>query len=255
MIAGLALAVESANTVGYTTIELVPDPFYMCAVQFEGVGDGANLTVNDLITTKNIDAVTRANRNDGAQLQVFNGTSYTLYYYISDGKTAAGANIGAPAWCNAAGRAPATGETLGNGFWVKVPTAVANGTPSVTFKGQVTDGTTQTISFAADKFVMVANPFPVDVNINEIGVTGVDAVTRANRNNGAQLQVLNGTSYTLYYYISDGKTAAGANIGAPAWCNAAGRAPADTVKVPAGASMWLKSPTAGTLTYTLTISE
>ncbi len=250
--AGAAMAdVTSANTVGYTTIELVPDQFTMCGVQFEDVGsDSGTISLNDLVVANNIEAVTRANRSQGAQLQVLNGTAYTIYYYLSDAKDASGVALDHPAWCTATGRAPAGKEALGKGFWINVPAGIvtAGKTPSVTFKGQVSATTTQEVSFIADQFTMICNPLPVDVALNDIVTKGVTAVPRANRNNGAQLQILNGTAYTIYYYINDAKDGT-TPVGHDCWTTSTGKLPANSILIRAGSSVWISSPQAGSISF------
>ena len=251
LIAVSAFAVDSTNIVGYTTVELVPDQFTMCGVQFEEVGsNGETISLNDLVVANNFEAVTRANRANGAQLQVLNGATYTIYYYLSDAKDASGVALDHPAWCTATGRAPSGKEPLGKGFWINVPSGVvtAGQTPSVIFKGQVSATTTQVVSFIADQFTMICNPLPVDVALNDIVTTGVTAVPRADRSNGAQLQILNGATYTIYYYINDAKNGT-TPVGHDCWTTSTGRLPADSVLIKAGSSVWISSPQAGSISF------
>ena len=48
LVAASAFAVESANTVGYTTQAIAADTYYMIGVQFETVG-GGTVAFDDLI--------------------------------------------------------------------------------------------------------------------------------------------------------------------------------------------------------------
>ena len=55
LVAASAFAVESANTVGYTTQAIAADTFYMIGVQFENVG-GGTITFDNLITMSGVQA-------------------------------------------------------------------------------------------------------------------------------------------------------------------------------------------------------
>jgi hypothetical protein len=64
----------------------------------------------------------------------------------------------------------------------------------------------------------------------------------------AQIQVRNGNVYVPYYYISDAYDSKGAEV--TGWANGVG----DLVEgdaIPVGAGFWVKSPTAGSITFSL----
>lgn len=235
--------IESANTVGYNTTSVAADSWYMIATQFKGIGQVTDvIPVNQLCTVKGIDATTFSTRNDGAQIQVYNGVGYTIYYYISDARNATG-----PCWTSS-NRALADTVTipLGTAFWLKTP-ATVGADASITVAGEVkTDATTVTTPVGASEWTQVANPFPTDLTLGMITTTGLTAQPFANRNSGAQIQVYNGVGYTIYYYISDARNATG-----PCWTTS-NRAAADTTVVAtAGQGFWVKSSEAGSLTFTL----
>ena len=81
----MALAqVESANTVGYTTINLTAGKWYMIGIQFQDIG-GGNIKLDDLISFTGVTASTWEDQeDDAAQIQYFNGVGYDIFYYISD---------------------------------------------------------------------------------------------------------------------------------------------------------------------------
>ena len=239
--ATVGLAIESANTVGYNTTSVAADSWYMVATQFKGVGQTTDvMPVNQLCGVSGIDAVTFANRNNGLQIQVYNGTGYTIYYYISDATGATG-----PVWANT--RRPVADTVtipLGSAFWLKTP-ATVGADASVTVAGEVkTDAKTKTIDVGASEWTQVANPFPTDLTIEMITTTGLTPATFATRNSGPQIQVYNGSGYTIYYYISDATGATG-----PVWANT--RRPSTGKIANAGQGFWVKSSSAGSLTFTM----
>ena len=115
--------------VGYSTTALSADSWYMVGTQFKGVGqtDGV-IPVNQLCQVSGVDAVPFASRNNGLQIQVYNGSGYTTYFYISDATGATG-----PCWTNS--RRPLAENSViaaaGKGFWVKASMA---GTLTFTLK-------------------------------------------------------------------------------------------------------------------------
>ncbi len=243
---GIALAeVTSSNTVGYTTQAIAADTFYMVGVQFENVGGGA-ITFDDLITMSGIQAYDDGDE-DCAQIQVLNGGIYTLYYYITDAWDANDKPLNHDAWafdgyeCTAADL-----QALGDGFWFKAPVAASGA--SITVKGQVYAQNSATVSFPANAFTIIANPFPVDTCFADIVTTGVTAYDDGDED-CAQIQVLDGGIYTLYYYITDAWDANDKPLNHDAW--AFDGYECEGTSVPAGASFWIKSGDAGTITFSL----
>ncbi len=249
---GIALAeVTSANTVGYTTKTVNADTFYLCGIQFEEVGNGTGaISLNDLVTMSGIEAVGFDDMyTDAAQIQVRNGNSYDLYYYISDAYDAEGDEV--TGWADANGDLAEDGINIGKGFWFKAPAASINGTASLTLKGQVSGAATGSVSFSANTFALAANPFPVATDLATITATGIQPSTYDNmEKNAAQIQVRNAanTGYVAYYYISDAYDSGGDEV--TGWADANGDL-AEGDAIPVGAGIWVKSPTAGTITFSL----
>ena len=215
----------------------------MVGTQFKGVGqtDGV-IPVNQLCQVSGVDAVPFASRNNGLQIQVYNGSGYTTYFYISDATGATG-----PCWTNS--RRPLADSVtinLGSAFWLKTPATVA-ANATATIAGEVKmDAKTATVAVGSAEWTQVASPFPVDLTMGMITAEGLTAGTFADRNNAPQIQVYNGSGYTTYFYISDATGATG-----PCWTNSRRPLAENSVIAAAGKGFWVKASMAGTLTFTL----
>ncbi len=249
--AASAFAVESANTVGFTTKAISADTFYLCGIQFEDVGNGTGaINLNDLVSMSGIVAsVYDDMETDAAQIQVRNasGTGYDTFYYISD---AYSGNTEVTGWADGAGDLAEAAVNIGKGFWFKAPAAAISGTASLTLSGQVSGNASGAVAFAANTFVLGANPFPAAVDFADVTVSGITAVGYDDmETDAAQIQVRNasGTGYNTFYYISD---AYSGNDEVTGWADGAGDlAEGDSISV--GAGFWVKSPTAGSITFSL----
>ncbi len=249
LVAASAFAVESANTVGYTTKSISADTFYLCGIQFEEVGNGTGaVSLNDLVSMSGIaTSVYDDMESDAAQIQVREGNGYNLYYYISDAYDSEGHTV--TGWADSNGDLAEDGINIGKGFWFKVPAAAINGTASLTLNGQVSGNASGVVSFAANTFVLAANPFPVASDLSSVTVSGLTAVGYDDmESDAAQIQVRVGNGYNLYYYINDAYDSEGHSV--TGWADANGDlAEGDTISV--GSGFWVKSPTAGSITFSL----
>ncbi len=243
--AASAFAVESANTVGYTTQAIAADTFYMIGVQFENVGGGA-ITFDDLITMTGVQAYEDGD-DDCAQILVSEDVGYRYYYYITDAWDADDKPLNKDAWaydgyeCTAADL-----QALGGGFWFKAPVAASGA--KITVKGQVYTNATATVSFPAGDYAIIANPFPVDTCFADVTTTGVTAYEDGDAD-CAQILVSEAVGYKYYYYITDAWDADDKPLNKDAWGDDGYEC--EGVNVPAGASFWIKSGTAGSITFTL----
>jgi len=194
-----AFAVESANVVGYVQrkTDVGANRFTMVTMPFTGVSDDV-ISIQDVITPVGVEACSEADSlTDAAQLQVWTGTDYQLYYYINDGFD--DDNDDLTGWADA-GEIVYTKYAPGTGFWFRYPKAAAN----YTLPGQVSDAESISKNVYKTKFNMVGNPYPTLLNLKKVtttapAVSDADSITK-----GVQLQVWTGTDYQLYYYINDG---------------------------------------------------
>ena len=272
--AGGLMAIESANTVGFTTADVPKGEFGQLAVQFEKTG-GGNATVDQLFkgeitgVAADFDSnyeVTTESKQSAAQIQVWTGSEYNLYYYFSnawDPTLNDGEGGEVTAWADGNFGEVAT-DTLapGQSAWVKATTANAH----IVQAGQVYDGSYEK-SCPKGEFIMIANTMPVALDLNDAtqiefaGLTPVAAdfdsnyeVTSASKQSAAQIQVWTGSEYVLYYYFSnawDPTLNDGEGGEVTAWADG-NFGEVVTDKIPVGQGFWLKATTSAT---TVTVNK
>ena len=226
--------------VGYQTLAVKPNTWYMLAPQFNDVA-AENLSTVDIIKVLSMNGVsvqTWANYSLASQIKVLNPSTgiYKTYYYTSGaGGTGWRQNPAAPSTLNVG---------VGEGVWLYV--AAAEDSVSVTMSGQVSELTSNPVSVGSNgEWQIVCNPYPVELTHGKIVTSGITAVPWSQYQNAAQIKVLNPDTgiYTTYYYTSGaGGTQWRANPAAPT---------ATAVICGAGAAFWVKTTTAGTLTFSL----
>jgi len=197
-ICGSLLAVESANIVGYAASkEIAANTFSLGTTPFTAIGSDL-VKVQDMLVPNGVAAVSYSQRTTKAlQLQVWNGTGYTFYYYLSDAYDEV-ADEEVEGWADGNGDYTAATIAPGTGYWYKYPTSAS----SYTLPGQVSEAASITKN-VSDAFNLYGSPYPVKLNLKNLSTT-VPAVPYSQRTTKAlQLQVWNGTGYTFYYYLSD----------------------------------------------------
>ena len=119
--------ITSANTVGYSTQNVVAGQFYMVAVQFADVGASADVANFNKFFATTCAAGEYGDGEDttmgnAPQIQVLNagGLSYTKYYYISDAYDAEDNPVSGNCWADVNGYiVTGTQVPVGQSFWVK----------------------------------------------------------------------------------------------------------------------------------------
>ncbi len=129
-VAGICLAadgVESANIVGYNTVQCEQNKFYMFGTQFEAVGGGA-ANIQDYFK-----GTFAPKRWDDAgtylqtapKLQVWTPDGYTMCYYLEDGiKFVGEQEVTVEGWADLGGNYIEDSFPVGYGFWFKPTTDV-----------------------------------------------------------------------------------------------------------------------------------
>ena len=256
----LADGITSANTVGYSGQSVVADQFYMVAVQFSDVGAADVAGFNNFFST----TCAPGEYGDGSdfsfgnapQIQVLNpsGIGYTKYYYISDAYDSNDNPVSGNCWADDGGYIATAADALAlsKGFWFK---AAENGT--INCAGQVSNTSEIDNSPTANQFNIVANPYPVALNLNAPTSANFTPGEYADGTdfsfgNAPQIQVLNpsGIGYTKYYYISDAYDSNDNPVSGNCWADDGGYIATGT-QVPVGQSFWVKSASAGTFTFSL----
>ena len=252
-VAAGAMAVESANTVGCSTINLTAGKWYMVGIQFEEVGgESSTIKLDDLIKLTGVTASSWEDQDtDAAEIQYFNGVGYNHFYYISDAFAfGTETELGKNCWAEE-GVEAAFAKAPGEGFWFHATAKAIGENATLTVKGEVKEGASATVDFTANKWKIISNPFPVAVDLNDVITTGVTASTWENQEEeAAEIQYFNGVGYNHFYYISDAfafgtETELGKNCWAEEGVQTGG------ASIPVGGSFWMLSKQNGSLTFSL----
>ncbi len=126
--AGMAMAqVESANTVGFTTIPIEEGQYILIGTQFESVGatgaTAGQIALSDLISMDVVEACAYDDMyDDAAEIDTLVNGIYVSYFYISDAYGENNAIV--TAWADEDGYA-AEGINIeaGASFWIVSPDA------------------------------------------------------------------------------------------------------------------------------------
>ena len=252
----MADGIESANTVGYTTKTVEAGKYYLIGTQFDEAGTttAGRADMNKLISLSA--SLTPGLYDDNfktapqIQVQKPTGVGYNMYYYISDGTDENDDPLGYDTWCDKDGYEldDSAKLALGKGFWFY--SRSTSGT--ITVAGQVSEAPSKTISFPADQFTIICNPYPAAVALQSLTTSATAGLYDDNFKTAPQIQVqkATGVGYNMYYYISDGTDENDDELGKDAWCDKDGYE-LDGTQIDAGAAVWIKSPVAGSVTFTL----
>lgn len=245
--------IQSDNTVGYTSKAVEAGKFYLIGTQFDKTGttSAGSVDMNDLLSLSS--TITPGLYDDdfatAPKVSVLNAAGgYTTYYYISDGTDDADVELGYDCWCDVDGYEldEAAKFSLGKGFWFNSP---VNGT--ITTAGQISDMTSVTLSFDADKNAILCNPYPVAVALQSLTTDATPGLYDDDFVTAPKISILNAAGgYTSYYYISDGTDDNDEYLNYNAWCDVDGYE-LSGVQIEAGAAFWMYSPAAGSVTFTL----
>ena len=249
----MALAqVESANTVGYTTINLTAGKWYMVGIQFQEVG-GTTIKLDDLIKLSGVTASTWDNQESKAvEIQYFDGTGYDHFYYISDAFAyGTESELGKDCWALDGVEAAGFAKGAGEGFWLHATSDAIGQNATLTVKGEVKGADSATVSFTANKWQIISNPFPVGIDLNDVVTTGVTASTwDKQETDAAEIQYFDGVGYNHYYYISDAFAyGTESELGKDCWALDGVQTNGDSI--PVGGAFWLLAKQSGSLTFSL----
>ena len=217
---GAALAVESANIVGYNATAITGGRFYLCSTQFDTTGGtGAGMRICDLISGE---------IPYGSQIQILNadGATYAIYKYLLEVYDADKDDF-VPGWGDGGEELATAKLAPGSAFWFK-----ASGNCSVTISGQILADSSKTLNINGGQFSMIANPYPAPVNPNALTWTGLSY--------GDQMQVLNddGATYSIYRYLEESYDATLDDF-VPGWGDG-GEEMVTTGIIPVGQGAWIK---------------
>lgn len=194
---------------------IAANTFSLGTSPFVAVGTDV-VKIQDMLVPSGVTAVPYSQRTTSAlQLQVWNGSGYTFYYYLSDAYIE-DTDEEVTGWANSAGDYTDATIAPGTGYWYKYPTAAS----SFSLPGQVSESASITKNVSS-AFNLYGSPYPVSLNLKNLTTT-VAAVSYSQRTTQAlQLQVWNGVGYTFYYYLSDAYVEA-TDDEIEGWANSAG---------------------------------
>lgn len=223
----------------------------MIAVQFNKAGEATGkVDMNDLIklSSEIIPGEFDKDFVGAPEIQVFNGTAYDMYYYISDATDDDDEPLGFNCWADGDGYQLKDADklNLGKGFWFKSAQA-----GTITVLGEVKAEADAVVAFPGNKFDIIANPFPKAFSFADVTTTGVTpGEFDADFVGASEIQVFNGTAYDMYYYISDATDSDDEPVGYNCWADGDGYILNGVNQVGAGASFWIKANGAGTMGFT-----
>jgi hypothetical protein len=226
-------SVTSANVVGYKgNVSAFANNFTMIGIPFSPVGGGAT-PIAQLFTDNTVFTAGDTLLNSD-NILVWNGSSYTYYFYSSD--------AGSPgAWSAGTDGFEETADTIpvGGAAWLRRRGTALS---SLTIAGEVIK-TNVSVSANANTFTMVGNPFSAALSISSITASSLTAGdTLLNSDN---ILVWNGSSYVYYFYSSD--------AGAPgAWSAGTDGFDVTSDSIPAGGAFWFRRR-GGVTTLTLPV--
>ena len=185
-----------STIVGYANSKsIAANTFSLGTSPFTTIGSDV-VKIQDMLVPNGVTAPTFSQRTKALQLQVWNGTDYTMYYYVSDAYIES-TDEEVTGWADKGGDFTLATIAPGTGYWYRYP----EGASTFTLPGQVPEAATITKNVSG-AFNLYGNPYPVALNLEKV-VPSVAAPTFSQRTKALQLQVWNGTDYTMYYYVSD----------------------------------------------------
>ena len=234
----------------------------MIAFNFQPVDGSEDFAITNFISNTG-DLVAGATAGVSDQIQVWDGTKFDVYFYRAYKATNPNKFTLGPAWVKNGALGVVTTDTIprGAGVWFARPsTAPENGV--ITVSGAI-NATAYTHDIAAG-FNMISSAFPVDMPLNTLtaaengGVAqtcpidwaACGAVAGATAGVSDQIQVWDGSAFTVYFYRAYKATNPNKFTLGPAWVKNGALGVKTPDKIPAGKGFWYARPStskAGTL--------
>ena len=257
----------SANTVGYSTINLEEGKWYMVIPQFTKTGEVEGDTFNalDVMQFKGLVAGLFNTRDiDAPQIQVHRSSDdgYDKYYYISDAMrviTGQAPQV-VTGWCAGAVKKEIEEVTVKQfkGFWLRIVNVQDGATLTVAGQVRALDEPIDVNVGTEGEWQIIGNPYPCDLLIQNMSVTGLTPGTFSGRDTDApQIQVHRPSDdgYDKYYYVSDAmRVTTTPPSPVTAWVKGAVKAEFASGKIcDSGKGFWLRVPKSGSgkLTFQL----
>ena len=224
----------------------------MIAFNFQPLDGSEDISIQDFISNKgDLVAGTAAGNSD--QIQVWDGSKFTSYFYRAKKTTNPNKFTLGPAWVSTTAATTPTTDTVkrGSGVWFARPTTATAG--AITVSGAI-NAASKTHDIAAG-FNMISSAFPVDMALNNgpIDWAACGAVAGTAAGNSDQIQVWDGSKFSSYFYRTKKTTNPNKFTLGPAWVSTTAATTPTTDTIPAGKGFWYARPStseAGTLIQT-----
>jgi hypothetical protein len=242
---GTVFGLESANTVGYTSVTAKKDAWLLTAVQFEGV-DGNDVLLSNLVSGNY--AAVDWDENDAEMLFLDTAPTimipkaeggYSNFYYINyEGETF---------WFDfdAGGPDEGTPVVAGTGIWFRQ----SGEDCPVTFAGQVVMDSSVPVDMTKNLWTLVSNPYPMAFGVSEVNYNGLVGIDWDD--NDAEMLFLDAAptimvpkaegGYSNFYYIN--------YEGDSFWFDFDAGGPDEGAVVPVGSGFWFRAATDVTITF------
>ena len=241
---GAALAVESANIVGYKTFTLNKE-YTLIGICFDSVKT-TGMTLDDVAPYTEGNGMTKAYATaDADNIQVMGDDGKYTNYFLSNGQWGKGGTSYNKdldgKWIKTAGAANTDTVKAGQAFWYVSRTAAT--TPqTITIAGQVLETSETPVKNCTATYTLLANPYacgvPINGNVVATGTTKAYATSDADN-----IQVMGDDGKYTNYFLSNGQWGKGGTSYNKdldgKWLRTAGADCAD--EIPAGAAFWYVS--------------
>ena len=222
----------------------------MIAFNFQPMDNNKDeISIQNFIGNK-ADLVAGISAGTSDQIQVWDGTKFSTYFYRQYKSNMPNKFTLGPAWVNIDALSIPTTNTIkrGSGVWFARPTGKNAGV--ITVSGAI-NAVSKTHDILAG-FNMISSAFPCDFKFNNgpIDWEACGAVAGISAGTSDQIQVWDGSKFTTYFYRQYKSNMPNKFTRGPAWVNIDALSTPTTDTIPAGKGFWYARPStsaAGTL--------
>ena len=224
----------------------------MIAFNFQPLDGTENISIQDFVQNKDA-LVAGAAPATADQIQVWDGSKFSIYFYRAYKATNPNKFTLGPAWVNIDSLGTPTTDTVQRGFGVWFARPTEQPATNITVSGSI-NAAPKTHDIAAG-FNMISSAFPTAIALNNGPIDWVEcgAVAGAAPATADQIQVWDGSKFSIYFYRAYKATNPNKFTAGPAWVNIDALGTPTTDTIPAGKGFWYARPStssAGTLVET-----
>ncbi len=173
----------TSDVVGYNSVDLTANVSAMITTTFDGIeGSGEGIMIKDLV---------KGNIPYGMEMQVRKPTGGYDYYTYLEEALDLDTDEFVPGWADGYEELATTKLAPGAAFWLRTKSSC-----SVSVAGQLLADSSKKMTYNANVSSMVGNPYPADVNPNELEWEGLPYGTEM------QVRKPNG-GYDYYTYLEE----------------------------------------------------